>query len=220
MKRLFVAYYRVSTNKQTDGYGMDAQRHAVKEFVKDKGELLAEYEEVESGANCDREQLAKAIALCRKRKATLLIAKLDRLARNAAFLLNLRDSGCDFLAVDMAGLDRFGVGIMALVAERERELIGERTRQGLAAARRQGVRLGNPNPANALKCALRAISAGADRYCENILPVVRQVQGAGVVTLQGIADVLNVRGFTSPRGSQFTPQTVRNLLARAARAGG
>lgn len=194
---------------------MDFQRHAIKTYLASvNGELVGSFEEVESGKNNDRPELNKAIALAKKRKATLLIAKLDRLARNAAFLLNLRDAGCDFLAVDMPHADKFTVGIMALVAEKERDMISQRTKDGLAAAKRRGVKLGNPNHAEARKNALAVILARADAYSANLLPVVRAIQGTGIVTLQGIAGVLNVRGFTSPRGSSFTPQTVKNLLAR------
>lgn len=218
MSKMFVAYYRVSRDSQgIDGYGMSAQRHAVMTYLEGKGELLGEFQEVESGANCQREELAKAIALCRKRKATLLIAKLDRLARNAAFLLSLRDSGCEFLAVDMAGLDRFGVGIMALVAERERELISERTKAGLAAAKRRGVRLGNVNHAEARKSALAVIVARADTYSANLLPIVAEIRRAGISSLRGIAGCLNARGYKTPRGCAFEPQSVKNLLARGAR---
>ena len=119
----FVAYYRVSTTKQgINGLGMDAQKNIFLGFP-DGGnwKLLAEFAEVETGKRSDRQELAKAIALCRKERATLVIAKLDRLARDAAFLLNLRDSGVDFIAVDMPHADKFTVGIMALVAEKERD---------------------------------------------------------------------------------------------------
>jgi len=123
-----VAYYRVSTAKQgINGLGMDAQRDAVANYLKGRdGKLIAEFAEVESGKRNQRQEMEKAIALCRKEGATLLIAKLDRLARNAAFLLNLRDSGVDFIATDMPHADKFTVGIMALVAEKEREMIRHR----------------------------------------------------------------------------------------------
>ena len=147
----FVAYYRVSTTKQgINGLGMDAQRDAVAKYLNGGDwKLIAEFAEVESGKRNNRQEMEKAIALCRKEGATLLIAKLDRLARNAAFLLNLRDSGVDFIATDLPHADRFTVGIMALVAEKERDMISQRTRDGLAAAKRRGIKLGNPRPAQA-----------------------------------------------------------------------
>jgi hypothetical protein len=129
----FVAYYRVSTDKQgISGLGMDAQKQAVANYLNGGSwNLLAEFSEVETGRRSDRHELAKAVALCRKEGATLLIAKLDRLARNAAFLLNLRDSGVNFVATDMPHADRFTVGVMALVAEKEAEMISQRTKDGL-----------------------------------------------------------------------------------------
>jgi DNA invertase Pin-like site-specific DNA recombinase len=152
MNGKFVAYYRVSTTKQgINGLGMDAQKEAIQCFLNGgKWQLVGEFAEVESGKVKTRQELAKAIGKCRQEKATLLIAKLDRLARNAAFLLNLRDSGVKFIAVDMPHADNFTVGIMALVAEKERELISERTRAGLQAARKRGTKLGNPNPQEAV----------------------------------------------------------------------
>jgi len=151
----FVAYYRVSTTKQgINGLGMDAQRDAVARYLNGGNwKLIAEFAEVESGKRDNRQEMERAIALSREEGATLLIAKLDRLARNAAFLLNLRDSGVDFIATDMPHADKFTVGIMALVAEKEREMISQRTKDGLAAAKRRGTKLGNPRPSHAVQLA-------------------------------------------------------------------
>jgi DNA invertase Pin-like site-specific DNA recombinase len=216
MKGKFVAYFRVSTTKQgINGLGMDAQRNAVMNYLNGGSwKLLAEFAEVESGKRNNREELAKAIALCRKDGATLVIAKLDRLARNAAFLLNLRDSGVDFIAVDMPHADKFTVGIMALVAEKERDLISQRTRDGLAAARRRGKKLGNPHPAGALKAAHAVNLVRADAYAKSLLPIVQEIKAAHVTTLRGIAQCLNARGFKTPNGKAFKPQSVKNLLRR------
>ena len=218
MKGKFVAYYRVSTTKQgINGLGMDAQRNSVMNYLNGGSwKLLAEFAEVESGKRNSREELAKAVALCRKESATLVIAKLDRLARNAAFLLNLRDSGVDFIAVDMPHADKFTVGIMALVAEKERDLISQRTRDGLAAARRRGIKLGNPHPAGALKAAHAVNLVRADAYAKSILPIVLEIKAAHVTTLRGIAQCLNARGFKTPNGKAFKPQSVKNLLDRVA----
>lgn len=214
----FVAYYRVSTTKQgINGLGMDAQRNAVMNYLNGGDwKLMAEFAEVESGKRKDRPELVKAIALCRKEGATLLIAKLDRLARNAAFLLNLRDSGVDFIATDMPHADKFTVGIMALVAEKERDLISQRTRDGLAAARRRGIKLGNPRPAQALRVAQTANLARADAYAESLLPVITEIRAAHVTALRGIAQCLNARGFKTPNGKAFKAQSVKNLLERVA----
>jgi len=213
----FVAYYRVSTAKQgINGLGMDAQRNSVMNYLNGGNwRLIAEFAEVESGKRKDRPELAKAVAHCRKEGATLVIAKLDRLARNAAFLLNLRDSGVDFIATDMPHADKFTVGIMALVAEKERDLISQRTRDSLAAARRRGIKLGNPRPAQALKVAQTANLARADAYAESLLPVINEIRAAHVTTLRGIAQCLNARGFKTPNGRAFKPQSVKNLALRA-----
>ena len=212
----FVAYYRVSTAKQGfNGLGMDAQRNSVMNYLNGGNwRLIAEFAEVESGKRKDRPELAKAVAHCRKEGATLVIAKLDRLARNAAFLLNLRDSGVDFTATDMPHADKFTVGIMALVAEKERDLISQRTRDSLAAARRRGIKLGNPRPAQALKVAQTANLARADAYAESLLPVINEIRAAHVTTLRGIAQCLNARGFKTPNGRAFKPQSVKNLALR------
>jgi DNA invertase Pin-like site-specific DNA recombinase len=216
MKGKFVAYYRVSTQKQgINGLGMDAQRHSVLNYL-DGGnwKLIAEFAEVETGKRSDRQELAKAIALCRKERATLVIAKLDRLARNAAFLLNLRDSGVDFIAVDMPHADRFTVGIMALVAEKERDMISQRTKDGLAAAKRRGTKLGNPRPAEAVKRAVKVNKQRADTYAASLVPVIQQIQKAHVSSLRGSAQCLNARGFKTPNGKAFAAQSVKNILDR------
>jgi DNA invertase Pin-like site-specific DNA recombinase len=212
----FVAYYRVSTTKQgINGLGMDAQRDAVGNYLKGRdGTLIAEFAEVESGKRNQRREMQKAIALCRKEGATLLIAKLDRLARNAAFLLNLRDSGVDFIATDMPHADKFTVGIMALVAEKEREMISQRTKDGLAAAKRRGIKLGNPRPSHAVQLAVAANRKRAKNHSEQIVPVIVEIQKAHVTTLRAIAHCLNVRGFKTPNGRAFAAQSVKNALRR------
>jgi DNA invertase Pin-like site-specific DNA recombinase len=216
MNGRFVAYYRVSTTKQgIHGLGMDAQREAVQSFLNGGSwELVGEFAEVESGKRNSREELQKALALCRKEKATLVIAKLDRLSRNAAFLLNLQESGVDFKAVDMPQADRFMVGIMALVAQKERELISERTKAGLAAAKRRGIRLGNPNPEEAVKACLKARQERATAYATKLAPVVKRIQKAGVTSLRGIASALNATGWKTPNGKEFQAQSVKDLLNR------
>jgi len=219
MKGKFVAYYRVSTTKQgVNGLGMEAQKDAVRNFLNGGNwKLLAEFAEVESGKRNNREELLKAIALCRKEKATLLIAKLDRLARNAAFLLNLRDSGIDFIAVDMPSADKFTVGIMALVAEKERDMISQRTKDGLAVARKRGIKLGNPRPMKAVKRAVAANKERADAYAVKLAGVIREIQNGHVASLRGVAQCLNARGFKTPNCKEFAAQSVKNILGRTAR---
>jgi DNA invertase Pin-like site-specific DNA recombinase len=218
----FVAYYRVSTSKQgINGLGMDAQRQAVSNYLNGgRWKLVAEFAEVESGKRNSRQELLKAVALCRKEHATLLIAKLDRLARNAAFLLNLRDSGVDFIAVDMPHADKFTVGIMALVAEKERDLISQRTKDGLAAAKRRGTKLGNPRPHQAIKLAAEANRKRADANAKNILPIIQEIKDAHVNSLRKIARCLNARGYKTPNGKNFAAQSVKNLLDRVVKSSG
>ena len=151
----FVAYERVSTARQgRSGLGLEAQRRAIDDFIANRdATLVGRYTEVESGRKNDRPELDAALTLARLTGATLVIAKLDRLSRNAAFLLTLRDSGVTFLAVDMPEADDLTFGIMALVAQQEREAISRRTREALAAAKVRGKKLGNPNGAEALRRA-------------------------------------------------------------------
>jgi DNA invertase Pin-like site-specific DNA recombinase len=153
----FVAYYRVSTDRQgASGLGLDAQRQAVACRV-NGGQLVAEFTEIESGRrHTNRPQLLAALEECRKRRATLLIARLDRLARNVAFIANPMESGADFIACDMPQANRLTIHILAAVAEHEREMISQRTKAALAEAKRRGTRLGNPRIEAARTLALAA----------------------------------------------------------------
>ncbi|TNY34263.1 resolvase [Pelagovum pacificum] len=168
--------------------------------------------------------MEKALHLARLTGATLVIAKLDRLSRNAAFLLTLRDSGVRFVACDMPEANNLTVGIMALVAEQEREAISRRTKEALAAAKARGVKLGNPNGAAALRRAgkggeaLRAaVRANADAHAEALAPVVRQLQTAGHTSLRALAAELNASAMRTRRGGRWHVSSVRNLLQRMKR---
>jgi len=212
--RTFICYFRVSTDGQgLRGLGMDAQRTAVAAFLNGRTPV-AEFAEVETGKRTDRPELTAALALCRTSGATLLIAKLDRLARNAAFLLSLRDSGVDFVAADMPHADRFTVGIMALVAEKEREMISDRTRLGLAEARKRGTRLGNPRPSGAAELGRTARTRKAAGHVREVLPVIREIQSAHVESLREIARCLNARGVKPASGRVWWPSAVANVLRR------
>lgn len=219
----YVAYYRVSTARQgRSGLGLDAQRSAVADYLNGGSwELLGEFTEVESGKRNDRPELARALDACRKQKATLVIAKLDRLARNVHFISGLMESRVDFVAVDMPTANRLTVHILAAVAEHEREAISARTKAALGAAKARGKRLGWANPArqDRARAAARGAAgnrARAARFAANVLPVVRAIRAAGVSTLEGIAAALNARGIKTARGAVWYASTVRNLLARAA----
>lgn len=149
----FVSYLRVSTDKQgKSGLGLEAQRESVSQFLNGGDwKLLQEIVEVESGKKDDRPQLTKALHQCKVTGSTLLIAKLDRLSRDAHFLLGLQKAGVKFVAADMPEANEMMVGFMALMAQNEREMISKRTREALAAAKRRGVKLGNPNGAACLR---------------------------------------------------------------------
>ena len=147
-----VSYLRVSTARQgASGLGLEAQRAAVASFAMGSSHtVLTEFVEVESGSKSVRPQLNAALATCRLHRATLVIAKLDRLARNVAFIANLMDGGVEFVACDMPHANRLTLHLLAAIAEHEREMISQRTRAALQAAKARGVKLGNPNGAAAL----------------------------------------------------------------------
>ena len=218
----FVAYYRVSTDKQgRSGLGLEAQRESVARHVASVGgHIVAEMQEVESGKRADRPQLLAAISACRVRRAVLAIAKLDRLTRNVAFLANLMESGVEFVACDNPHATRFTIHILAAVAEHEREMISARTRAALAAAKARGIRLGGPNlrggnkEASRLACAAR--SAQADEYATDVQPFIDAARRAGADSLGQIAKALNARGVRTPNGGQrWTHVQVRRTLRRA-----
>lgn len=218
-----VAYHRVSTARQgSSGLGLEAQESAIREFSEARnGEILASFTEIESGKTAERPELESALHLSKLTGATLLIAKLDRLSRNAAFLLTLRDSGVKFIAADMPDANDLTVGIMAVIAQQEREVISKRTKEALAAAKARGIKLGNPKGAAALRraakgnaAAVRSIKHLADRHAQNLAPVVHSLQSEGKRSLGSIADALNERGMLTPRGAKWYKSSVRNLLAR------
>ncbi len=204
-----VAYYRVSTERQgQSGLGLDAQRSAVAAYVAGRN-LLDEFVEVESGRKDNRPELAAALALCRQKRAVLVIAKLDRLARSVAFISNLMESGVEFVAVDMPQANRLTLHILAAVAEHEREMISQRTRAALAAARARGTKLGNPRPDMARVTFIASKQAAIFR--ESVTPLVRTLRAEGR-TLRAIAAELNARGIKSARGCLWHPASVQVLL--------
>jgi DNA invertase Pin-like site-specific DNA recombinase len=214
----FVAYLRVSTVRQGEsGLGLEAQRTAVEAFARQHGgAILASFVEVETGKRSDRPELAKAMEAARKARARLLIAKLDRLARNVAFIANLMDADVDFLACDQPFASRLTLHILAAVAEDEARRISERTKAALQAAKARGRKLGSPIAAKTVAKARAARSAYAAKANATTLAVIREVQGSGVETLAGIARVLRARGVKTPAGrSAWQPVQVSRLLAAA-----
>jgi DNA invertase Pin-like site-specific DNA recombinase len=221
----FVAYYRVSTQAQgRSGLGLDAQRKAVQDYLSGgRWKLIAEHSEIESGKQNDRPELLKALAACRLHSATLVVAKIDRLSRNAAFLLTLRDAGADFVAVDLPDANRMTVGIMAVVAEHEREAISARTKAALDAARRRGVQLGNPAHLNPSARRLGTIASAkvrqgrAAQRATDLSPSIVELRRGGASSLRALAAGLNERGIPATRGGAWSAAQVRRLLACSGR---
>ncbi len=205
----YVAYYRVSTDRQgTSGLGLDAQRHAVKQFI-GGAQLVAEFTEIESGKrHTNRPQLAVALAECRKRRAVLVIAKLDRLARNVHFISGLMESGAEFVAVDMPQASRLTIHILAAVAEHEREAISQRTKAALAQAKARGKVLGNPRLDEARKAAA---AARRTTPAPEVVQIMRDRRRQGD-TLRQIAEALNRLEIRTPNGYRWHPETVRQEL--------
>lgn len=218
-----VSYLRVSTRRQgASGLGLEAQQAAIAAYAAQRhGQVIETFTEIESGKLNARPELAKALHLAKVTGSTLVIAKLDRLSRNAAFLLTLRDSGVKFIAADMPDANDLTVGIMALVAQQEREAISKRTKEALAAAKARGVRLGNPRGAAALQRAKRgnaasvqAIQHAADRHAANLRPVLDALAHQGITSLGAVAEALTERGMLTPRGGRWHKSSVRNLVQR------
>jgi DNA invertase Pin-like site-specific DNA recombinase len=216
----FVSYLRVSTKRQGEsGLGLEAQRAAVELWLNGGNwQLVEEHVEVESGKRDDnRPALARAIEACRAFNAKLVIAKLDRLSRDAHFLLGLERAGIEFIAVDMPHANRLTVGIMALVAEQEREAISQRTKAALAAAKARGVRLGNPkgtkvNGADIGRARGTVTNvANAHAFAERLAPVLAELSG---LSANAAAAELDRRGYATPRGGKWSAQAVLNLKAR------
>jgi DNA invertase Pin-like site-specific DNA recombinase len=222
-KAAFVSYLRVSTDKQgIRGLGIEAQRQSVEHFVNGHGHLLHEYVEVESGKRNDRPQLAKAIEHAKVTGSRLVVAKIDRLARDLGFIVKLRDSGVSFIAADMPDANEFTVNILAAFAEHERKMISARTKAALGAAKKRGVKLGSPRGAKHLQNGAGArglengrasIAAAADQRAMALKPIL-EVIIVKHKTLRAIAAELNARHITTPRGGKWWPKSTAALLRR------
>lgn len=207
----FVGYYRVSTQRQgQSGLGLEAQQKAVADYLNGGSwQLVAEFTEVESGkSDKNRPQLAAALAACKKHKATLVIATLSRLSRNAAFLLTLRDSGVGVRACDMPHAGTLEFGIRAVIAQHDREEISKRTKAALQAKKAQGYKLGQPGAANARKYRQEALGRAS-----GLADTVRALQ-ATHPTVRALAEALNERGVPTPKGGQWHASSVHRLLRR------
>lgn len=232
-----INYYRVSTAKQgRSGLGLDAQRAEVEAFCAARGcQPLAEYTEVESGKRDDRPELARALHHAKVTGATLVIAKLDRLSRNLAFLAALQEAGTSFVAADMPEANELTIHIMAAMAQAERKAISKRTKEALAAAKaraeangggvkangerwKNGAKLGNPMGAKAFGpyrgngAAVAAIKAKAGAFARDVMPIIEDIRGDGHTSLRATAAQLNGRGIMTARGGKWGPQSVSDLL--------
>jgi DNA invertase Pin-like site-specific DNA recombinase len=224
MNGKFVSYLRVSTQRQgKSGLGLEAQREAVSGYLNGgKWTLVSEIVEVESGKRADRPELAKALSLCRLHRATLLVAKLDRLARNVAFISALMESGVKFVAVDLPQANELTVHIMASMAEYEAKAISARTKAALQAAKARGTELGGLRwditqvGDKGRKAALQTRQENAAKYRADVLPLIQEKQRQGATTLRSIADALNAEGTPAPRGGEWSAVQVQRVLARAA----
>jgi DNA invertase Pin-like site-specific DNA recombinase len=217
----WISYLRVSTDRQgKSGLGIEAQRAAVAEYL-DGGNwtLVKEFVEVESGKRSDRPRLAEAIKACRVYGAKLVIAKLDRLSRDAHFLLGLEKAGVDFVCADMPNANKLTVHIMGLIAQEEREMISRRTKAALAAAKKRGVKLGGNNhgvvPSKKIRAmAVEVLKARADAMAQDLAPIIKDLQAAGKTSLRAIAEGLNEQGIPTARGGKWSSPQVMRMLNR------
>lgn len=213
----YVAYFRVSTDRQgRSGLGLSAQREAVERFIAvEDGDLIETFTEVESGKRKNRPELSAAISLCRRRKATLVIAKLDRLARNVHFVSGLMESGVDFVATDNPHANRLMVHMLAAFAEHEREMISARTKSALAAAKARGIRLGVTG-----KDRARENKATADAFAREMAPVLTDlVKQHGTDRYERLAQALNEAGLQTANGKKWHRTTTRRLVRRLVQLG-
>lgn len=221
MPKQLVAYIRVSTAGQSkSGLGLEAQKAALARFAAAEGfQIATEFTEVESGKGSDaldrRPQLAAALAEARKRKCAVVVAKLDRLSRDVHFVSGLMAHRVPFVVAELGtDADPFMLHLYAALAQKERSLISQRTRDALKAAKAKGVVLGNPNLADVRARAVASTKAEADRFAKNVAPVIHQIQSSGIASHRGIARTLNARGVATARGGQWTAVQVGSILQR------
>ncbi|MFY9837274.1 MAG: recombinase family protein, partial [Xanthobacteraceae bacterium] len=209
-RKTCIGYVRVSTSQQgRSGLGIEAQKEALERFAVSEGFTLSRvFVEVETGKGSDalerRPQLAAALNEARRQRCAVAVAKLDRLSRDVHFISGLMAHRVPFVVAELgADVDPFILHLFAALAQKERAMISSRTKAALAAAKARGVTLGSPELPKARKSALATIKALADQHSANVLPVIREIRRAGATSLRQIADALNARGITTPRGGQW-----------------
>ena len=217
----FVAYYRVSTDRQgASGLGLQAQRDAIHNYLNGgRWSLIGEFTEIESGTRkrlSKRPMLESAVKLCKRERATLIVAKLDRLARDVQFISELLNSQVKFICADAPEADRTFLQMMSVFAEYEGRRIGERTKAALHQLKKQGKKLGSPTPEIGSAAGTKVLIEQADAYADRVGPVVREIiKKSGASTLRDIASALQHKGVLTPRGnSEWRPSQVSNLLKR------
>ena len=212
----FISYLRVSTQVQhASGLGLDAQRNAVSGYLRGRP-LSREFIEVESGAKSDRPELKNALEYARKQKATLIIAKLDRLGRNVAFVAGLLESSIEFAFADMPQANKLTLHIMSAMAQHEREMISKRTKEALAAKKARGFKLGNTvNLTEAQEIGRGVIKCNVDAYALLVMPHINEIAKSGIKSYHKLADILNSRGIKTRCGSKWHGSSVRAIIIRA-----
>lgn len=225
MEGRFITYFRVSTDKQgRSGLGLAAQKKTVEDYLGRNGhEIVGEYTEIESGSKSDRPELAKAIRDCRLKNARLVVAKLDRLARDLHFITGLQKAGIKFTVAEQPEMNELSVHIFAAMAQHERKLIGQRTKAALAIAKERGVKLGNPclrkgeripgggDTANANKARI----SKAQAFANEMAGVIADTKKQGASSLRQISAALNENGFRTVRGNEWQPNSVKRIIEKA-----
>ena len=224
MEGRFVCYYRVSTDKQgNSGLGLDAQKQTVDDYLNGGSwVVVGAYTEVESGSNGNRPELQKAIRDCKLKNARLIVAKLDRLSRDLHFITSLEKAGISFVIAEQPDMNELTVHIFSAMAQHERKLISERTKAALAQAKKRGVVLGNPcfkegkqiTGSGDTRAAIEARQKAASEYANNILEVIEDIKACGASSLRQIAAELNVRGFKTRRGKDWSATAVMRVTKR------
>lgn len=212
----YVGYYRVSTQAQgRSGLGLESQRMLVASFLDSAGgHLVAEFSEIESGVSRDRRELQRALECCRASRSVLVIARLDRLARSLHFISKLIESGVEFVAADMPAANKFTLQIMGAMAEYERDLISQRTKSALSAAKARGIKLGNPFLSEAARLGAIRSRELADSFAERLRPIISAHLSAEVGTYASLARALNLMGIPTQRGKTWTTAGVCSIVRR------